>query len=61
MIATPCIKVCVLDAASGLCRGCHRTLEEIADWSAMSDAERAAVIARLPARKVGAAGGATRT
>jgi predicted Fe-S protein YdhL (DUF1289 family) len=50
VIASPCIKVCVLDEASGLCRGCHRTLEEIAHWSTLSDAERAAVIAALPAR-----------
>lgn len=60
MIASPCIKVCVLDGASGLCRGCHRTLDEIAHWSTLSDAERAAVIAALPARKLRAACAATR-
>lgn len=35
----------------GLCTGCLRTLDEIARWSAMSDAERRAVIAALPARR----------
>jgi predicted Fe-S protein YdhL (DUF1289 family) len=38
-ILTPCIGVCELDVG-GLCKGCHRTLDEIARWSAMSDAER---------------------
>ena len=50
-IATPCIKVCVVDGASSLCLGCFRTLSEIGGWSAMSDAARAAVMADLPARR----------
>ena len=29
-IATPCIKVCVIDGESGLCLGCQRTLAEVA-------------------------------
>lgn len=39
-ILTPCIGVCEL-AADGLCNGCHRTIDEIARWSTLSDAERA--------------------
>jgi predicted Fe-S protein YdhL (DUF1289 family) len=50
-IATPCIKVCIVDGASGLCLGCHRTLPEIARWSALSDAERVEITAALPARR----------
>lgn len=50
-IATPCVKVCVVDGASGLCLGCYRTLSEIGGWSALTDAERAAVMADLPGRK----------
>ena len=50
MIASPCNKVCVLNEATGLCRGCYRTLDEIARWGTMSDAERSAVLAELPAR-----------
>ena len=49
-IATPCIKVCVVDGASSLCLGCYRTLAEIARWSRLSDAEREAVMAELPGR-----------
>jgi predicted Fe-S protein YdhL (DUF1289 family) len=36
--------------ASGLCTGCGRTLDEIARWGGMSDSERAAIMAALPAR-----------
>jgi uncharacterized protein len=50
MIESPCIKVCTLDARSGRCLGCGRSVDEIARWSAMSDSERARVMAELPAR-----------
>lgn len=50
-IATPCVKVCVVDGASGLCLGCLRTLSEIADWSGLDEAERAAIMATLPGRR----------
>jgi len=43
---TPCIKVCQLDKEN-LCMGCGRTLQEISDWTRMSDAERAQVMHRL--------------
>ena len=51
MIASPCTKVCVLDADDRYCLGCRRTLGEIARWGEMTDEERAAVLARLPARR----------
>ena len=50
MIESPCIKICTLDARSGLCLGCGRTIDEIARWTAMSDAERARVMREAPAR-----------
>ncbi len=50
-ITTPCIKVCVVDGESGLCLGCLRTLSEIAGWASISEAERQAVLAELPARR----------
>jgi uncharacterized protein len=49
-IVTPCIQVCVVDGESGLCLGCFRTLDEVARWSALSDEERAAIMAALPGR-----------
>jgi predicted Fe-S protein YdhL (DUF1289 family) len=50
-IETPCIKICEIDPASGLCRGCARTLNEIARWGTMSMEERRRVMADLPARQ----------
>lgn len=47
---TPCVNVCLLDAEFGLCVGCGRTIDEIASWASMSDAERSAIMAALPAR-----------
>ena len=40
-----------MDLERGLCKGCHRTLEEIERWGAMCDAERDAVLALLGKRK----------
>ncbi|WP_122465145.1 MULTISPECIES: DUF1289 domain-containing protein [Brevundimonas] len=50
-IATPCIKVCVVDGASGLCLGCLRTLPEIAEWALFTDERREQVMADLPSRR----------
>jgi predicted Fe-S protein YdhL (DUF1289 family) len=50
MIESPCVKICTLDARSGLCLGCGRTIDEIARWTAMSAAERSRVIGELPGR-----------
>jgi uncharacterized protein len=49
-LETPCVNVCLLDSESGLCVGCGRTGQEIANWTAMSPAERRAIMAELPAR-----------
>jgi uncharacterized protein len=38
-VASPCINVCTLDAAS-VCIGCGRTIDEIARWSGMNAEER---------------------
>ena len=50
-IATPCVQVCVVDGASGLCLGCFRTLPEIAGWARLSDEERERIMAELPERE----------
>jgi predicted Fe-S protein YdhL (DUF1289 family) len=50
-VASPCVDVCRMDAESGYCEGCRRTLEEIASWSAYGSAEKRAVLAQLPSRK----------
>lgn len=50
-VPSPCINVCRIHAGSGLCEGCLRTLDEIACWSLLDDAEKAAVVQGLPARR----------
>lgn len=50
MIQSPCVKICVMDPAARICTGCGRTLDEIARWGTMSDAERARIMAELDAR-----------
>ncbi len=47
---TPCVKVCQMDPRRGLCLGCKRTLDEIARWGAMSDAEREKILNELETR-----------
>jgi predicted Fe-S protein YdhL (DUF1289 family) len=47
---TPCVKMCMLDMDSELCAGCGRTLDEIAAWASLGDAERSRVMAELPQR-----------
>ena len=50
MIESPCVNICTLDARSGMCLGCGRSIDEIARWTAMSAAERARVMSELPTR-----------
>ena len=50
-IATPCIKVCVVDGESGLCLGCYRTLPEVAGWARLTDDERTGIMAELASRR----------
>ena len=50
-IATPCVQVCVVDGASGLCLGCYRTLSEVAGWARLGDGARATIMAALPERR----------
>lgn len=50
-VASPCEKICALDPGSGLCRGCFRTIQEIADWVEMSAEEKRATLQRVEARR----------
>lgn len=48
--SSPCVRLCLIDDASGLCRGCGRTLAEIADWGRFSEPQRLATMATLQQR-----------
>ncbi|MEG6510040.1 DUF1289 domain-containing protein [Methyloligella sp. 2.7D] len=47
---TPCISVCEIDEETEMCRGCGRSIAEIASWIRLTDDERRAIMARLPER-----------
>jgi len=49
-VPSPCVSICRMDPASGLCVGCLRTLDEIAQWSQMKDDDKRAVLEQLEAR-----------
>ena len=51
MIASPCINVCKMDAQTGLCAGCLRTIDEITAWSRLNDSWRRNVLAAIAGRR----------
>lgn len=52
VVVSPCVNVCRMDAATGWCEGCLRTLDEIGAWSVLGDAGKHAVWAALAPRRV---------
>jgi len=48
---SPCTAVCVLDPASGYCRGCFRTIDEISAWLLVGPDEKRRILAEVEARK----------
>ena len=49
-VPSPCISVCVMNAQTGWCEGCFRTIEEIVEWSDATDAVKRAVWVELKRR-----------
>jgi hypothetical protein len=49
-IASPCVKICVVDPETGLCIGCARTRAEIAGWLGMTDGSRREIMGQLNER-----------
>lgn len=56
-IRSPCVKVCELDPANGLCRGCYRTQEERDWWVAYSAPQQRDVLQRCEQRRAVLASG----
>ena len=44
MIDSPCNDICTQDLQSGLCIGCKRTQEEIANWIKYTDEQKKQVL-----------------
>jgi len=53
-VPSPCVDICRLDA-QGLCIGCRRTIDEIAEWSRASEARRREILRQLKDRLPGLA------
>ena len=49
-MVSPCISICRMHAATGLCEGCFRTTDEIAAWGNAGDDGRQAIWARIELR-----------
>ncbi len=51
-VRSPCNNVCQIDTEKAWCRGCWRTLDEIAAWSSADDQEKRAIWQRIRQRSV---------
>ena len=51
LICSPCINVCVVDEPTGFCKGCWRTVDEIAQWSRLMRPQRLEILGRLAERR----------
>ena len=49
-VPSPCLSVCRMSPASELCEGCFRTIDEIREWSRLSDPEKQALWRTLSTR-----------
>lgn len=49
-VPSPCRSVCQMDAATGWCRGCLRTLDEIGAWGQADQASKQAIWQRIAQR-----------
>lgn len=54
-VASPCIDVCSIDPRTGWCEGCLRTIDEIAAWGVLNDAQKREVWKLLPQRRAAVA------
>ncbi|MEH3046572.1 DUF1289 domain-containing protein [Sphingomonas adhaesiva] len=48
---SPCDLVCTMDAVTGYCLGCYRTIGEIAGWSSADHEEKNAILSRVARRR----------
>lgn len=50
-VPSPCLSVCRMNTTLAVCEGCWRSIEEIAAWSRMADADKLVVWERIEARQ----------
>lgn len=61
VVASPCVSVCAIDARTGWCEGCLRTIDEIAAWGALEARARRDIWKLLPVRREARAAGTRET
>jgi uncharacterized protein len=48
---SPCISICKMNPQTGLCEGCFRTIEEIAQWSTATEETKRRVWVEIKRRQ----------
>ena len=54
---SPCLGICLMDPKTRMCRGCLRTIEEIAGWYGANAAEKRVILKQLAERRAALADG----
>jgi predicted Fe-S protein YdhL (DUF1289 family) len=50
-VPSPCINICRMNQASGLCEGCWRNIDEIALWSQLDTDDKRSVMSLVEMRR----------
>ena len=50
-VPSPCISLCKMNAQTGVCEGCLRTIEEIVQWGAASEEYKRGVWVEIKRRE----------
>ena len=49
-VESPCNDICIMDEYTGHCRGCLRTIDEIAGWASYSPEQKKEVLLKIKER-----------
>ncbi len=55
-VVSPCVSICEIDPNDGICRGCFRSLGEIAAWQSMSQEAQILLLEQLHERRTQSTG-----
>lgn len=50
-VPSPCISICKMNAQTGLCEGCFRTIDEIAQWGTATEESKRQVWVEIRRRQ----------
>ncbi len=60
-VPSPCVGVCKMNESSGWCTGCYRSLDEIACWGRLPDADKRVLWVHIEQRQAAALASSTAT